>query len=126
MEIARYYSQHEIDVFVGMFNACLGTQIGSRRRQRTVRYASCLFRFLASGLRLLQDDYIANAPAKNALRERIYATAMDYFAGPLDFPQDFKGELRDDIKVVDAVLGVDAHGQALSGPNGGAGLAGQR
>ena len=100
VEIARYCSQHEIDVFVAMFNQCLGTVIGSKRRQRTIRYGSCLFRFLTSALRLLQDDNSQNVPAKNALRERIYATAMDYFAGPLDFPLDFKLELREDIKVL--------------------------
>lgn len=100
VEIARYYSQHEIDVFVAMFNQSLGTSIGCKLRQRTVRYGSCLFRLLSSALRLLQDDSVVSVPAKNALRERVYATAMDYFAGPLDFPLDFKQELREDIKVL--------------------------
>ncbi|XP_055327551.1 phosphatidylinositol 4-kinase alpha-like isoform X2 [Paramacrobiotus metropolitanus] len=100
VEIARYYDQQEIDVFVAMFNQCLDVTIGNRRRQRTVRYGACLFRFLSSGLRLLQDDNIENTPARNALRERVYAAALDYFAGSMDFPQDFKYELRDDIKVL--------------------------
>lgn len=100
VEIARYYDQQEIDIFVAMFNQCLHSGIGSKKRQRTVRYGACLFRFLSSALRLLQEENIQNIPARNALRERVYAAAMDYFAGPLDFPSDFKQELRDDIKIL--------------------------
>ena len=32
------------------------------------------------GLSLLQGDYLPNTTSKGVLRERVYATALDYFA----------------------------------------------
>ena len=32
------------------------------------------------GLSLLQGDYLPNTTSKGVLRERVYSTALDYFA----------------------------------------------
>ncbi|XP_065557789.1 phosphatidylinositol 4-kinase alpha-like [Artemia franciscana] len=99
IEVAKYSSQDHIELFAMMLHGCLPLDIGERRNHISRHPAACgvRFRLLHCGLSLLQmDDLLPKSVNKNVLRERIYQTCLDYFAGPVKCPTQKEQKLLED------------------------------
>ncbi|CAG2236207.1 PI4KA [Mytilus edulis] len=57
-------------------------------------------RMLCMGLSILQGDTLPNTTSKTVLRERVYASALDYFARRPLFPTHKGSDLREDINTL--------------------------
>lgn len=81
VEVARYCSRDQVEVLASLLHRCLGLRVGARSPAIS-RHPAAIgprFRLLSVGMALLQGDLLPNALAKSVLREKIYATALDYF-----------------------------------------------
>ncbi|XP_062588022.1 phosphatidylinositol 4-kinase alpha-like isoform X3 [Saccostrea cucullata] len=99
VEVARYSSEDQVSILSGLLSKSLSISVG-RRPPPMSRHPEVIgprLRLLSMGLQLLQGSYLPNNTSKSVLRERIYAAALDYFAGPLMYPSQRGSELREDI-----------------------------
>ncbi|XP_071946499.1 phosphatidylinositol 4-kinase alpha-like isoform X2 [Antedon mediterranea] len=102
-ESIRYSNIDEIEIFARLLTKSLSLTIGGRKQGIMSRHIATLcprFRLLNLGMCLLQGDTLPTSISKNALRERIYATAFDYFSVAPMCPTQLPSELRDDIMVL--------------------------
>ena len=100
IEIAKYCSEDQVELFAQMLHATLPFDVGSRSPRMSRHPAACgtRFRLLHCGLSLLQGEVLPRSLAKNLLRERVYQACLDYFCSPPGCPPgDQKGsEMRED------------------------------
>ncbi|XP_033126679.1 phosphatidylinositol 4-kinase alpha-like [Anneissia japonica] len=102
-ESIRYSNIDEIEIYARLLTKSLSLTIGGCKQGIMSRHVATLgprFRLLNLGMCLLQGDTLLTSISKNALRERIYATAFDYFSVPPMCPTQSSSELRDDILVL--------------------------
>lgn len=105
MDIAKYKSDFEIELFFNLMHKTLAMQTSKLHDSRLSRHVSCVglrFRFLVMALSLLQShsSLIPNTISKCVLRERIYFTALNYFTMPSRVPTQSYAELREDLKFI--------------------------
>ncbi|KAK2720070.1 hypothetical protein QYM36_004097, partial [Artemia franciscana] len=95
--LAKYTSQYCMESFANMLHDCLSLDIG-RQNHISRHPAACGTRFelLYCGLCLLQRDDLPKSVDRNNLREKIYQTCLDYFAGPLKCPTQKEQKLLGD------------------------------
>jgi hypothetical protein len=75
----RAYSLPVDGVFPSVFGASQTGIMPTAFMSRNVEAAGTRFRLLASVLSMIQGDQVPNRVSKNVLRQRVYATALDYF-----------------------------------------------
>lgn len=98
IEIAKYYSLDQVEIFANMLHRSLSVSVGKPNcNHRHIVSMGTRFRLLTCGLSLLQGDILPRSIAKSVLRERIYSAALDYFCGPVMCPIQKGAELREDI-----------------------------
>ncbi|CAG0882290.1 unnamed protein product [Darwinula stevensoni] len=104
IEMVKYYSQDQVEIFAKMLHRTLHTFEGSFNSHQN-RHVACVgprFSLLSAGLSLLQGDILPRSICKNALRERVYYAALDYFCEPMQCPtpEQKGGRLREDVLVL--------------------------
>ncbi|KAK2176702.1 hypothetical protein NP493_644g02033 [Ridgeia piscesae] len=99
MEVAKYSSREQVEVFVSMLQKSLTVNVGKPHNimSRHVTAVGTRFRLLSMGMSLLQGDVLPNTTAKSVLRERIYSTTLDYFSVAPMCPTQKGADLCDDI-----------------------------
>lgn len=100
IEIAKYSSKDQVDLLAALFHKCLPSSIGkssSRVISSNVATVGVRFRLLGMGLSLLQTDGLFHGTVKSVLRERIYASAYEYFSNRPSYPTQKGSILREDI-----------------------------
>ena len=99
IEIAKYSNRDEVDIFVSLLHKSLPITVGKCNGiiSHHISAAGARFKILAMGLSLLQGDVTPSSMAKSALRERVYATALDYFSYLPMWPKRSANDLREDI-----------------------------
>ena len=112
LDIAKYKSDFETELFFNMLHKTLAFSVTERLEDSALnRHVSCVglrFRFLNMALSIVQQQQNSangngsnpcNTIAKWILRERVYFTALDYFAArECRAPTQTSVELREDIK----------------------------
>ncbi|XP_041348000.1 phosphatidylinositol 4-kinase alpha-like [Gigantopelta aegis] len=99
LEIAKYSNAYQVDIFFSLLNKSLPVSVG-KSTPLISRHPAALgprFQLMSMGLSLLQGEILANPTAKTVLRERIYASTLDYFCHPKILPTQKGSDLRDDI-----------------------------
>ncbi|XP_056020742.1 phosphatidylinositol 4-kinase alpha-like isoform X2 [Ostrea edulis] len=102
VEVARYSNEDQVNILSSLLSKSLSISVG-RRPPPISRHPEAIgprLRLLSMGLQLLQGSFLPNTTSKSVLRERIYAAALDYFAGPLMYPSQRGSELREDINTM--------------------------
>lgn len=80
IEIAKYSSLDQIEMFTNMLHRSLHVTVGRfRGSTRHISTVGSRFRLLSCGLSLVQGDVLPRSISKSVLRERIYSAAIDYF-----------------------------------------------
>ncbi|GAB6030041.1 hypothetical protein CHUAL_005725 [Chamberlinius hualienensis] len=102
IEIAKYCSLDQVEMLATMLNSSLPVYVGSRNNfmSRHVSAVGTRFRLLTCGLSLLQGDILPSSISKNVLRERIYASALDYFCCAYQYPSQKRSQVREDLQVL--------------------------
>ncbi|KAL4223436.1 Phosphatidylinositol 4-kinase alpha [Mactra antiquata] len=99
LEISRYSSINEVNIFVTLINKSLLLSVG-KNPSLISRHPAALgtrLRILQMGLSLLQGEILPNNVSKGVLRERVYKTALDFYAGPVICPTQRGSDLREDV-----------------------------
>ena len=65
---------------------------------RSIEAIGLRFRLLSSVLDMIQSDSSSNSLSKNVLRQRVYATAFDYFTVPPQTPIQSTPQLKNDLQ----------------------------
>ncbi|XP_052243319.1 phosphatidylinositol 4-kinase alpha-like isoform X4 [Dreissena polymorpha] len=102
LEIAKYSSINQVNIFVTLINKSLMLTVG-RNPSHISRHPAALgprLRLLSMGMSLLQGDTLPNNTCKGVLRERVYNTALDFYAGPVIVPTQRGLELREDVRTL--------------------------
>ncbi|XP_052714253.1 phosphatidylinositol 4-kinase alpha-like isoform X6 [Crassostrea angulata] len=102
VEVARYSSDDQVSILASLLSKSLSISVG-RRPPPISRHPEAIgprLKLLSMGLQLLQGSYLPNTTSKSVLRERVYAAALDYFAGPLMYPSQRGSDLREDINTM--------------------------
>ncbi|XP_046360282.2 phosphatidylinositol 4-kinase alpha-like isoform X1 [Haliotis rufescens] len=99
LEIAKYSNASQVDIFLTLLNKSLPVSVGKKSGiiSRHTAAIGPRVRLLSMGLSLLQGDLLPNTSAKSVLRERIYASTLDFFCGPIICPSQKGSDLREDI-----------------------------
>lgn len=97
IEIAKYCSLDEVEIFANTLHRSLSVAVGKNWNHRHIATVGTRFRLLTSGLSLVQGDVLPRTVNKSVLRERIYSSALDYFAGYPMSPSQKGAKLREDI-----------------------------
>lgn len=113
IEIAKYCSQEQIYMFSHMLQRTLDIAVGRKRlgrhgtrdkvlptMSRHITAVGTRFRLLICGMSLLQGDTLPKSVAKNILRQRIYAVALDYFCNDKSFPTQTNVTILEDIQIL--------------------------
>ncbi|CAD5216891.1 unnamed protein product [Bursaphelenchus okinawaensis] len=109
MSLARYCNQEQIDLFELLFSRILSLEVGNDQRiggnikkipmmSRHIEAVGVRFRLLSAALTMIQNDFLTNSQSKNVLRQRIYASAFDYFTLAPQTPTMNSKELKEIIK----------------------------
>ncbi|XP_060554504.1 phosphatidylinositol 4-kinase alpha-like isoform X3 [Ruditapes philippinarum] len=99
LEIVRYSSLCEVSIFVTLINKSLLLGVG-RNPSLISRHPAAMgarLGLLHMGLSLLQGNNLPNNVIKGVLRERVYNTALDFYAGPVICPTQRGSDLREDV-----------------------------
>ena len=102
-DIAKYKSDFEIELFLNLMHKSLSFSCEKLSDTAINRHVSCVglrFRYLSIAISLVQLANIPNIISKWILRERIYFTALDYFAQPTMVACQSNIDLREDIKSI--------------------------
>ncbi|VDK66599.1 unnamed protein product [Cylicostephanus goldi] len=67
---------------------------------RNIEAVGVRFRLLSCALNMLQGEVTASRPSNNVIRQRIYASALDYFTQPPQGPTQSTAQLKADIKLL--------------------------
>ncbi|CAG0914490.1 unnamed protein product [Notodromas monacha] len=101
IEMIKYYSQEQVDIFAMMLHRTLAAYEPGRCHlvNRHIASVGPRFSLLYAGLSLLQGDALPRSILKNALRQRIYYACLDYFAThpQIPVPEQKSPRLREDI-----------------------------
>ncbi|XP_049538873.1 phosphatidylinositol 4-kinase alpha isoform X1 [Anopheles darlingi] len=96
VDTAKYCNRDKVEMFCMLLHRCLPFS-RDFKQNRHISTVGCRFRLLQCGLSLLQGNTIPKSLARNILRERIYANALDYFCGPPMCPSQSREALLEDI-----------------------------
>ncbi|XP_047033201.1 phosphatidylinositol 4-kinase alpha isoform X2 [Helicoverpa zea] len=98
-ETAKYNSLEKVEMLASLLHRSLPITVGDIRDHinRHVEAVGVRFRLLSCGLSLLQGDILPRSIARNILRERVYASCLDYFCRGLTCPAKSASALREDI-----------------------------
>ncbi|OAF70457.1 PI4-kinase alpha [Intoshia linei] len=86
MSLAKYDDWQIIRIFIRFFNITLSYYVGPHIRghlnlmSRSIRLAGTRFKILHMAMLFLHDEIIVDPCIKCLLRQRVYATAFDYFS----------------------------------------------
>ncbi|KAL1122935.1 hypothetical protein AAG570_003260 [Ranatra chinensis] len=100
IETAKYSSQEKVEMLVILLHRSLPMVVGGSEAHinRHIAAAAPRFRLLSCALSLLQSDVLPRSLSKNVLRERVYATCLDYFCTGFQTPTQAPGpQLCEDI-----------------------------
>ncbi|KAL5017409.1 hypothetical protein ScPMuIL_006998 [Solemya velum] len=102
VEIAKYSSTDQVAILLSLLHRSLSISVGKSPGLISKHPAAVgpRFRLLIMGLSLLQGEILPNSTNKSVLRERVYAAALDYFAGPKICPIQRGSDLREDIIIL--------------------------
>uniref|UniRef100_T1J2J9 Thymidine kinase, cytosolic n=1 Tax=Strigamia maritima TaxID=126957 RepID=T1J2J9_STRMM len=102
IEIAKYCSLEQVEIFANMLHRSLSMSVGSKENYKCRNIAAIgpRFRLLSCGLSLLQGDILPRTLSKNVLRERIYLGTLDYFCCRPMCPVQKGPNLQEDIQVL--------------------------
>ncbi|XP_065089616.1 phosphatidylinositol 4-kinase alpha isoform X2 [Ochlerotatus camptorhynchus] len=98
VDTAKYCNRDKVEMFCMLLHRCL--PLSPFKMTRHISTVGCRFKLLQCGLSLLQGNTIPKSLARNILRERIYANALDYFCGPQLCPSHSREALLEDISIL--------------------------
>uniref|UniRef100_W4VRQ0 Phosphatidylinositol 4-kinase alpha n=1 Tax=Corethrella appendiculata TaxID=1370023 RepID=W4VRQ0_9DIPT len=99
IDTAKYCNRDKVEMFCMLLHRCLPTS-RDYKQNRLISTVGCRFKLLQCGLSLLQGNTLPKSLARNILRERIYANALDYFCGPQTCPSQSRDALFEDITIL--------------------------
>uniref|UniRef100_A0A182MWN4 Phosphatidylinositol 4-kinase alpha n=1 Tax=Anopheles culicifacies TaxID=139723 RepID=A0A182MWN4_9DIPT len=99
VDTAKYCNRDKVEMFCMLLHRCLPFS-RDFKQNRHISTVGCRFKLLQCGLSLLQGNTIPKSLARNILRERIYANALDYFCGPQLCPSQPREALLADISIL--------------------------
>ncbi|XP_058838895.1 phosphatidylinositol 4-kinase alpha isoform X1 [Topomyia yanbarensis] len=99
VDTAKYCNRDKVEMFCMLLHRCLPFS-RDFKQTRHISTVGCRFKLLQCGLSLLQGNTIPKSLARNILRERIYANALDYFCGPQMCPSQSREALLEDIGIL--------------------------
>ncbi|XP_055625261.1 phosphatidylinositol 4-kinase alpha isoform X4 [Toxorhynchites rutilus septentrionalis] len=99
VDTAKYCNRDKVEMFCMLLHRCLPFS-RDFKQTRHISTVGCRFKLLQCGLSLLQGNTIPKSLARNILRERIYANALDYFCGPQLCPSQSREALLEDIAIL--------------------------
>ncbi|XP_021707659.1 phosphatidylinositol 4-kinase alpha isoform X4 [Aedes aegypti] len=99
VDTAKYCNRDKVEMFCMLLHRCLPFS-RDFKMTRHISTVGCRFKLLQCGLSLLQGNTIPKSLARNILRERIYANALDYFCGPQLCPSQSREALLEDISIL--------------------------
>ncbi|XP_041781810.1 phosphatidylinositol 4-kinase alpha isoform X2 [Anopheles merus] len=99
VDTAKYCNRDKVEMFCMLLHRCLPFS-RDFKQNRHISTVGCRFKLLQCGLSLLQGNTIPKSLARNILRERIYANALDYFCGPQLCPSQPREALLEDIAIL--------------------------
>uniref|UniRef100_A0A158P6J4 1-phosphatidylinositol 4-kinase n=1 Tax=Angiostrongylus cantonensis TaxID=6313 RepID=A0A158P6J4_ANGCA len=117
--IENGYSREQLDILENMFAQAVSLVIGSGPAtvavspalsiplldqqvplSRSIESVGARFRLLSCALNILQGEATTTRPSNNVIRQRVYASALDYFTLPPQGPTQAHAQLRDDVKLL--------------------------
>ncbi|XP_055594149.1 phosphatidylinositol 4-kinase alpha isoform X1 [Uranotaenia lowii] len=99
VDTAKYCNRDKVEMFCMLLHRCLPFS-RDFKQTRHISTVGCRFKLLQCGLSLLQGNTVPKSLARNILRERIYANALDYFCGPQLCPSQSREALLEDINIL--------------------------
>ncbi|CAG0888264.1 unnamed protein product [Cyprideis torosa] len=102
VDLVKYFSQDEAELFARMFHRTLAAfeRLPPKTPSRHICTVGTRFSFLNAALAVVQGDVLPKSIAKNALRQRIYIAALDFFASKPQTPVQTRCALRSDITIL--------------------------
>ncbi|PIO59131.1 hypothetical protein TELCIR_19416 [Teladorsagia circumcincta] len=117
VDVAKYSSREQLDILETMFAQSLSLVVGSGPvtiapspalstplfeqhvvLTRSIEAVGARFRLLSCALNMLQGEATAARPSNNVIRQRVYASALDYFTLSPQGPTQMHAQLRADVK----------------------------
>ncbi|KAK6013366.1 hypothetical protein OSTOST_21321, partial [Ostertagia ostertagi] len=117
VDVAKYSSREQLDILETMFAQSLSLVVGSGPATiapspalstplfeqhvvltRSIEAVGARFRLLSCALNMLQGEATAARPSNNVIRQRVYASALDYFTLSPQGPTQMHAQLRADVK----------------------------
>ncbi|KAJ1361925.1 hypothetical protein KIN20_021310 [Parelaphostrongylus tenuis] len=119
VDIAKYSSREQLDILETMFAQAVSSVIGSGPAtesvspalsvplldqqvslSRNIESVGVRFRLLSCALNILQGEATTARPSNNVIRQRVYASALDYFTLPPQGPTQAHAQLREDVRLL--------------------------
>ncbi|XGW14011.1 hypothetical protein V3C99_000358 [Haemonchus contortus] len=119
VDVAKYSSREQLDILETMFAQSLSLVVGSGPvtvapspalslplfeqhvfLTRSIEAVGVRFRLLSCALSMLQGEATAARPSNNVIRQRVYASALDYFTLSPQGPTQMQAQLRADVKLL--------------------------
>ncbi|KIH57605.1 phosphoinositide 3-kinase family, accessory domain protein [Ancylostoma duodenale] len=119
VDVAKYSSREQLDILETMFAQTLSLVVGTGpvavavspalstplydqqvSLVRNIEAVGVRFRLLSCALSMLQGEATAARPSNNVIRQRVYASALDYFTLAPQGPTQRHTQLRADVKLL--------------------------
>ncbi|KAK5965010.1 hypothetical protein GCK32_003992 [Trichostrongylus colubriformis] len=119
VDVAKYSSREQLDILETMFAQSLSLVVGTGPATiapspalstplfeynvfltRSIEAVGVRFRLLSCALSMLQGEATSARPSNNVIRQRVYASALDYFTLSPQGPTQMHAQLRADVKLL--------------------------
>ncbi|VDM61613.1 unnamed protein product [Angiostrongylus costaricensis] len=117
VDVAKYTSREQLDILEKMFAQAVSLVIGSgphhyhcsipfqlalgfSKIHDPIESVGVRFRLLSCALNILQGEATTARPSNNVIRQRVYASALDYFTLPPQGPTQAHAQLRYDVRLL--------------------------
>ncbi|EYC21934.1 hypothetical protein Y032_0018g3619 [Ancylostoma ceylanicum] len=119
VDVAKYSSREQLDILETMFAQTLSLVVGTGpvaiavspalstplydqqvSLVRNIEAVGVRFRLLSCALSMLQGEATSARPSNNVIRQRVYASALDYFTLAPQGPTQGHTQLRADVKLL--------------------------
>ncbi|KAK6746150.1 hypothetical protein RB195_012331 [Necator americanus] len=119
VDVAKYSSREQLDVLETMFAQTLGLAVGNAPvtvpvspplsvpvceqsifLSRNIEAVGVRFQLLSCALNMLQGEATTARPSNNVIRQRVYASALDYFTHLPQGPTQGLAQLKTDVKLL--------------------------